>query len=110
MNDIKFLNEWIECGKNASDEFFRFMAYWIAFNFLYNEQPARFEKKRIGLFVTAHAEILKKFDAFSTDEVKIFLSAPVLDMRNYTNPNKGKEQMLFEKVCNKDMKSLFLTL
>lgn len=74
--------EWFELGlKNSGDPFVKFIMHWIAFNWLYDFHDDKLEWKRIKSFCDKNIVTLEKFDAFSTEEVKLFLEKPIMDGR-----------------------------
>ncbi len=76
--------DWYRFGLEREDDFFcRFIMHWIAFNWLYAEfaQQSESEKESIKLCCLYYMEKLKKYDAFSTEAIHIFLEAPVVDSR-----------------------------
>ena len=77
--------DWYRYGLERNDDFFsRFIMHWIAFNWLYAEfaQQSESEKESIKLCCLFYMDKLKKYDAFSTDAIQIFMEAPVIDSRD----------------------------
>lgn len=76
--------DWYKFGLERNDDFFsRFIMHWIAFNWLYAEcsVPSEGEKEAIKIYCSLNLEKLKKYDAFSTEAINVFLEAPVIDSR-----------------------------
>ena len=47
MNELSFVQGWYARGKQESDIVFKFVSYFIAFNFLYNERNDNPESERV---------------------------------------------------------------
>ena len=74
--------EWFELGlKNSGDPFVKFIMHWIAFNWLYDFHDDIREVDRIRSFCMHNISTLRKYDAYSTEEVKLFLEKPIMDGR-----------------------------
>ena len=101
--------EWYQYGlKNNDDFFIKFMMHWLAFNWLYSECEKETEWENIQCFCIKNLEILSTFDAFNTDEIKIFKQEPVRDGKTARVGFYQKKR--FDGVNNKDIKSLIMTL
>lgn len=92
MDDYKYAIEWFAYGFNNKDEEYivRFMMYWIAFNWLYNEHNSKYmteknkryvlkETERIKEFCEANMDKLSRYDAFESGDIDIFLEDPICD-------------------------------
>ncbi|MEA4873405.1 MAG: hypothetical protein VB076_11435 [Synergistaceae bacterium] len=84
------------------------MMHWLAFNWLYSECGNEYEWENIQFFCRKNLRILSTFDAFNTDEIKIFEQKPVM---NGKTANVGVHQKKrFVGVNNKDIENLIMTL
>lgn len=117
MNDVEFVKEWYKRGHKETESVFRFVCYFIAFNYLYNGCPDQYEWQRVKRFAEEkikemypHNEI---FDLLS--ENSEFYSYPISDMRSNCD---GDERMARERkasnrftgVKSKKITSLFLSI
>lgn len=101
--------EWYEYGLANNDDFFiKFMMHWLAFNWLYSQCGKLSERHNILAFCRKNMGVLSTFDAFNTDEIKIFEQEPV---RNEKTAQVGfYQEKRFDGVNNKDIESLIMTL
>lgn len=51
MNDLSFVQGWYERGKNESDIVFKFVSYFVAFNFLYGGSNGSGDKAKMKGYV-----------------------------------------------------------
>lgn len=101
--------DWYKYGLERNDDFFsRFIMHWIAFNWLYAECDEMSERDSIRAFCRYNAEKLRKYDAFSTEAITIFLEKPVLDSRSGAHPYHEKQFQRLKK--DHSIADLFLTM
>ncbi len=112
MNHIHDKNnalDWYKFGLERNDDFFsRFIMHWIAFNWLYAECDEESERSNIRAFCRYNAEKLRRFDAFSTDAINIFLEGPVIDAKTGQHPYHEKQYQRLKK--DNSITDLFLTM
>lgn len=101
--------DWYKYGLERNDDFFsRFIMHWIAFNWLYAECNEDRERDGIRAFCRNNAEKLRKYDAFSTEAIKVFLEEPVKDSRSGLQPYHEKQ---FQQIKTKQsITDLFLSM
>ena len=90
-----YAQEWFNRGFIESDPIIKFMFYWIAFNWLYNECRAdnnTYQTDAIEDYCRKEYEKLSSFNAFDTPVIKIFLEQPVRDILNDEVTNEGKHR------------------
>lgn len=101
--------EWYKYGLERNDDFFsRFIMHWIAFNWLYAECDEMSERESIRAFCRYNTEKLRKYDAFSTEAIKIFWEEPVKDSRSGLHPYHEKQYQRLKK--DRSITDLFLTM
>ena len=107
--ELNIALEWYQYGlKNDDDCFIKFMAHWLAFNWLYSKCGKEYESENIQCFCMDNMRILLTFDAFNTDEIKIFEQEPVMDGK--TAQVEVYQKKRFVGVNYKDTESLIMTL
>ena len=90
---------WYRHGlENNNDTFVKFVMHWFAFNWLYdtNDYNQNTESGQIVNFCRRNIEKLKKYNAFETEKIKVFLDSPVRSMRrtkNFDNNNCQNHQI-----------------
>lgn len=99
--------EWYKYGLERGNDFFgRFIMHWIAFNWLYAETYRQGERENIKAYCKANEHRLKKYDAFSTEAIQVFMQQPVRDsLRGY------KRLDVFQNLKrNNSIEALLLTI
>ena len=111
--------KWCEYGQKTDDEVVKFMLYWVAFNWLYNDDHYRppkpngevlSEREIIINFVKKEYTKLINYDPFKAPEGKFFLRrGPVKDQRNGVSQSKD-----YKKIKSRDsyvrVEGMFMTL
>ena len=106
--DRNIAKEWFKYGLSKDDDFFmRFMIYWLAFNWLYNERGERKEHEKISRFYEDHKRLFDKYDPFSDPAIEIFQKGPVDDGRD---PEYSHSDLNYRGVKRNDACSLLLTM
>ena len=101
--------EWYQYGlKNNDDFFIKFMMHWLAFNWLYSQCGKLSERQNILAFCRKNKDVLSTFNAFETDEIKIFKEEAVRDGK--TAQLGQHQKKCFDGVNNKDIESLIMTM
>lgn len=91
--------EWFELGlKNSGDPFVKFIMHWIAFNWLYNFHDDKREVDKIRSFCKHYISTLRKYDAYSTEEVKLFLEKPI--MNGHTGCIEKPQENRYNQILN----------
>ena len=112
----EIVNEWYNYGLSIGDDFFlKFMMHWIAFNWIYSkyedsskEYPREIDT--IGCCVRENIDTFKKYDAFNSEEIQIFLEKAIVDGRTGKRYEKFCKQLSENKNEDERILALFKTL
>ena len=108
--DIDYALDWYKYGlDNDDDAIYKFMMHWIAFNWLYSECHRGNDTLNIGDYCEKNFELMSRFDAFSTDDIQIFLEKPVKDEAHGFSRKARYEDLLTQTGAER-LKSLLLTI
>ena len=99
VNDREFALEWYRYGLDKDEEILKFVAHWIAFNWMYRECRKGDDRRNIEAFCEREYERLRNFNAFGTGDILVFEDGPVRDEasghkrnREYTLLMEGTER------------------
>lgn len=114
--DREIVNEWYNYGLSIGDDFFmKFMMHWIGFNWVYSSYENKNEGHpseivAICSCVSENIDTFKKYDAFNSEEIQIFLEKAIVDGRTGKRYEKFWKQLSENKNEDERILALFKTL
>ena len=112
MPENNYALEWFNFGRErCSDPVSRFMMYWVAFNWLYNESQQEDEAAKIREFCRNHYDRLSLYDPFGTEAFHVFKDGPVRSrVRGRIEENTGLYRRLRREYGECQVEDLLLTI
>ena len=109
VNDREFALEWYRYGLDKDEEILKFVAHWIAFNWMYRECRKGDDRRNIEAFCEREYERLRNFNAFGTGDILVFEDGPV---RDETSGHKRKREytLLMEGTEREAITALLLSI
>ena len=107
--DREIIREWYDYGLAIGDDFFmKFMMHWIGFNWFYRyydnkneEHPPEIDA--IKRCVRKNIDVFKKYNAFNSNEISLFLIA----YHEHNHLQKHSSGIHFRKKINRNLHSLY---
>lgn len=112
MPENNYALEWFNFGRErCSDPVSRFMMYWVAFNWLYNECTQEDEGARIKEYCKRHYGRLSLYDPFVTGAFFVFEDGPVRSLSHgKIEENVGLYKRLLRESGEYRVESLLITI